>query len=156
MFEQPSGFDAHVEVTLHLVPSGDGQALALVHMAAPAVIARARISLGVLVGEGRAEGFEHGQGDEVLAGDELQAGLLPPDLGGDGLEDLRIDLQKGAEHGSSKRPRVCARTGDGNTIMGLRHRSLPIHGVQFHPESILTSCGHDLLRNFLKSISNQY
>ncbi|MCX7065647.1 MAG: aminodeoxychorismate/anthranilate synthase component II [Proteobacteria bacterium] len=38
-------------------------------------------------------------------------------------------------------------------IMGLRHRTLAIEGVQFHPESILTECGHDLLRNFLQQNS---
>jgi len=36
-------------------------------------------------------------------------------------------------------------------IMGVRHRELPIEGVQFHPESILTEAGHDLLRNFLRA-----
>jgi anthranilate synthase component II len=40
-------------------------------------------------------------------------------------------------------------TSDG-VVMGARHRSLPIEGVQFHPESILTAAGHDLLRNFLE------
>ncbi|MDH5649634.1 MAG: aminodeoxychorismate/anthranilate synthase component II [Gammaproteobacteria bacterium] len=44
---------------------------------------------------------------------------------------------------------VSAWTDDGE-IMGLRHRELPVEGVQFHPESILTQHGHDLLRNFLK------
>jgi anthranilate synthase component 2 len=43
---------------------------------------------------------------------------------------------------------VTAWTDDGE-IMGVRHRSLPVEGVQFHPESILTQHGHDLLRNFL-------
>ena len=43
---------------------------------------------------------------------------------------------------------VTARTADG-MIMGVRHRELPVEGVQFHPESILTSAGHDLLRNLL-------
>jgi anthranilate synthase component 2 len=43
---------------------------------------------------------------------------------------------------------VTARTEDG-VIMAVRHRSLPQAGVQFHPESILTSAGKDLLRNFL-------
>jgi anthranilate synthase/aminodeoxychorismate synthase-like glutamine amidotransferase len=45
---------------------------------------------------------------------------------------------------------VSAETDDG-VIMGLRHREFPVEGVQFHPESILTTCGHDLLRNWLAS-----
>jgi anthranilate synthase component 2 len=43
---------------------------------------------------------------------------------------------------------VTARTPDGE-IMGVRHRNLPVEGVQFHPESILTVLGEHLLRNFL-------
>lgn len=41
-------------------------------------------------------------------------------------------------------------SGEIDEIMGLRHRELPIEGVQFHPESILTAHGHDLLQNFLQ------
>ena len=43
---------------------------------------------------------------------------------------------------------ITAETVDGE-IMGVRHKTMPIYGVQFHPESILSEHGHDLLRNFL-------
>ena len=46
---------------------------------------------------------------------------------------------------------VTSRTEDG-IVMGLRHKSLPVEGVQFHPESIMTRVGHDLLRNYLKRV----
>jgi anthranilate synthase component 2 len=41
--------------------------------------------------------------------------------------------------------------GEIEEIMGVRHKQLPIEGVQFHPESILTRCGHDLLQNFINT-----
>ena len=47
---------------------------------------------------------------------------------------------------------ITACTEDGE-IMGVRHRTLPVEGVQFHPESILTEYGHEMLANFLKAPS---
>jgi anthranilate synthase/aminodeoxychorismate synthase-like glutamine amidotransferase len=51
--------------------------------------------------------------------------------------------------GLPKELEIAAQTEDDGTVMALRHRQFPIHGVQFHPESILTREGAHLLRNFL-------
>ena len=57
-----------------------------------------------------------------------------------------------AEDGLPRELEVTARTAEatGAVIMGLRHRSLPIEGVQFHPESVLTEGGHRMIQNFLE------
>jgi anthranilate synthase/aminodeoxychorismate synthase-like glutamine amidotransferase len=101
---------------------------------------------------------------EVFGGQVVRAGRLmhgkvsPAHHDGRGLfAGVPQDLQVGRYHSLIAEPasipqvlEVSARTPEGE-IMGVRHRSLPIEGVQFHPESVLTPDGPLLLANFLKS-----
>ena len=85
----------------------DGQLLGDVHELAAAVVALAGIALGVLVGEHRAHGFEHRFGNEVLGGDQLDAGGLATDFVANHLGNLRIDLVERAAHSLQFTRLVC-------------------------------------------------
>ncbi|MCW5723719.1 MAG: aminodeoxychorismate/anthranilate synthase component II [Maricaulaceae bacterium] len=84
---------------------------------------------------GKTSAIEH-NGDGVFAG--LPQGFLA----------TRYHSLAVADEGFGDHLTVNARTADGE-IMGLRHKSRPVHGVQFHPESIASEHGHALLANFL-------
>jgi anthranilate synthase component 2 len=91
----------------------------------------------------RAASLMHGKTSQIHHdGRELFAGLPNPF---DATRYHSLVIEKSSFPESLK---VTAWTDDGE-IMGLRHRELPVWGVQFHPESILTVAGKDLLRNFL-------
>jgi anthranilate synthase/aminodeoxychorismate synthase-like glutamine amidotransferase len=68
----------------------------------------------------------------------------------DPIECTRYHSLIVAEEGLPAELEISARTVDGETIMALRHRERPIEGVQFHPESVLTSHGKQIIENFLK------
>ncbi|SEM67427.1 anthranilate synthase component II [Palleronia pelagia] len=85
----------------------------------------------------------HGKVDEMRhAGASVFKGLPSP------LRATRYHSLVVERDGLPDSLQVTAELADG-TIMGLAHRSLPIHGVQFHPESIRSEHGHAMLRNFL-------
>ena len=125
--------------------------------AVPAFAERGTPVLGVCLGH---QGIGHVYGGTVVRAPELMHGKtsvirhegvgvfagLPSPLVATRYHSLVID--------PASMPaclEVTATTDDG-IVMGVRHRELPVQGVQFHPESILTAAGHDLLRNFLASI----
>jgi anthranilate synthase component 2 len=73
----------------------------------------------------------------------LFAGLLEPFAAG------RYHSLAVAEQGWPEALEIAARAADDGVVMALRHRDWPAHGVQFHPESVLTGEGRHILRNFL-------
>ena len=94
----------------------------------------------------RAPQIMHGKVSEIEhAGDDLFGGLPSPFLA---TRYHSLVAEPASLPGCLE---VTARTRDG-VIMAVRHRELPIHGVQFHPESIETRHGHQLLKNFLALI----
>jgi para-aminobenzoate synthetase component II len=85
----------------------------------------------------------HGEASEIRhSGDGIFAGV-PDRFSAGRYHSLIVELEDDTDL------LVTARSDDGE-IMGLAHRRYPVFGVQFHPESILTEHGHDLMRNFLR------
>jgi len=130
-------------------PTEAGICLDLIHAAAGRVPL-----LGVCLGH-QAIGQAFG-GEVVRASVPMHGKVSPVTHGDDGLfAGLPSPFAAARYHSLVVRSdtlpdvlEVTAHTADG-TIMGLRHRTLPIHGVQFHPESIASDHGHTLLQNFL-------
>lgn len=131
-------------------PSQAGICLALVHAAAETKMPLMGVCLGhQAIGEAfggkvvRCHEIVHGKmGVMHHGGKGLFAGLPNP------FEATRYHSLVVERDSLPDCLEVTAWLEDG-TIMGLQHRELPIHGVQFHPESIASQHGHDLLQNFL-------
>lgn len=93
----------------------------------------------------RARHLMHGKSSSIEHdGRGLFAGLRGP------FAAARYHSLVVAEEGWPERLEITARTVDDHTVMALRHREWPMHGVQFHPESVLTADGRLMLRNFLE------
>ena len=111
--------------------------------------------LGVCLGH---QAIGHVYGATIVGATELMHGKTSPiDHDGAGVfAGLPSPLTATRYHSLTIDPGTAARRPRGHgdrradgTIMGVRHRHLDVEGVQFHPESVLTAAGHDLLRNFL-------
>jgi anthranilate synthase component 2 len=92
----------------------------------------------------RAQQLMHGKTSVITTTREGVFAGLPEQFTVNRYHSLAIDREL-----CPRELKVTARTDDGE-IMGVRHRELPIEGVQFHPESILTEHGHAMLKNFLE------
>ena len=86
----------------------------------------------------------HGKASEIeITGDCILFKGLPRKITAGRYHSLIVEKENLPEE-----LEITAVTGEGE-IMGLKHREYPVFGIQFHPESILTSCGKTILRNFL-------
>ena len=96
----------------------------------------------------RADRLMHGKVSRIRhTGDGLFAGLTNP------FEATRYHSLIVPEESLGEELLPCAWSDDPDhppELMGFRHRRWPLHGVQFHPESVLTDVGHQILRNFLE------
>ena len=92
----------------------------------------------------RAQQLMHGKVSEITTTSEGVFAGLPEKFTVNRYHSLAIERESIPDE-----LQVTAWTDDGE-IMGVRHKTLPIQGVQFHPESILTEHGHAMLRNFLE------
>ena len=125
--------------------------------AIPVFAAKETPVLGVCLGH---QAIGHVYGAEVVRAPELMHGKTS-EISHDGVgvfTGLPLPLTATRYHSlvleESSVPEcleVTAQTADG-MIMGVRHREFDVEGVQFHPESILTGAGHDLLKNFLNRL----
>ena len=93
----------------------------------------------------RAQKVMHGKNSAITHGDTGVFRGLPSPLSATRYHSLVI------ERASLPECLVVTAESEDGEIMGVRHKSLPVEGVQFHPEAILTEHGHAMLRNFLES-----
>jgi anthranilate synthase component 2 len=133
---RPEDAGVTMEVIRRLGPAVPILGVCLGHQAIGAVfggsVVRARVPM-----HGKTSTIEHD-------GKGVFAGLTEPFLAS------RYHSLIVADEGLPPELEVTARTKEDGTIMGLRHRTWPIYGVQFHPESILTGEGRRILRNFME------
>ena len=87
----------------------------------------------------------HGKTSQIKHGGEGVFRGLP-----DPFEAIRYHSLAIQREGFPSKELAVTAESDSGVIMGVRHRRYPIEGVQFHPESILTAVGKDILRNFLE------
>ena len=113
-------------------------------------------TLGVCLGH---QGIVHAFGGKIVRARKLRHGKTSP-ITHDGkgvLRGIKSPFEATRYHSLVAERKtlpetleVTAQSTDDNEIMGIRHRDFPIEGVQFHPESILTTVGHRIIENFLE------